>query len=107
MICIRHGGPGGGTSPRDRRFFDPDVYRIILFDQRGSGKSTPAAELKVGFNKATSILLQLIFICIHLVKKFSYPFNLFHIRYIMYCGVVGLLELIATGLALLVLFLFS
>lgn len=45
-VIFVHGGPGGGTSPRDRRFFDPDVYRIILFDQRGSGKSTPAAELK-------------------------------------------------------------
>ena len=40
-----HGGPGGGTSPEQRRFFDPEHYRIILFDQRGSGKSTPAAEL--------------------------------------------------------------
>ena len=44
---FRHGGPGGGTSPRDRRFFDPNVYRIILFDQRGAGKSTPAYELRV------------------------------------------------------------
>ena len=43
----RHGGPGGGTSGRDRTFFDPAVYRIILMDQRGSGNSTPAAELKV------------------------------------------------------------
>ncbi|XP_061185690.1 probable proline iminopeptidase [Saccostrea echinata] len=45
-VIFVHGGPGGGISPRDRRFFDPDVYRIILFDQRGSGKSTPSAELK-------------------------------------------------------------
>ncbi|XP_035825673.1 probable proline iminopeptidase isoform X2 [Aplysia californica] len=45
-VVFLHGGPGGGTSPRDRRFFDPKAYRIILFDQRGSGKSTPAAELK-------------------------------------------------------------
>ena len=42
-----HGGPGGGTSPRDRTFFDPAVYRIILMDQRGAGKSTPPAELRV------------------------------------------------------------
>ena len=36
-----HGGPGGGTSPRVRRFFDPSHYRIVLLDQRGSGKSVP------------------------------------------------------------------
>ena len=36
-----HGGPGGGTSPRCRRFFNPNHYRIVLLDQRGSGKSTP------------------------------------------------------------------
>jgi proline iminopeptidase len=36
-----HGGPGGGTSPRVRRFFDPSRYRIVLLDQRGSGKSVP------------------------------------------------------------------
>ena len=36
-------GPGGGTSPDDRRYFDPKVYRIILLDQRGAGKSTPSA----------------------------------------------------------------
>jgi pimeloyl-ACP methyl ester carboxylesterase len=40
-----HGGPGGGTSPNMRRFFDPRRYRAVLFDQRGCGKSTPAAEL--------------------------------------------------------------
>ncbi|MGW1738993.1 prolyl aminopeptidase [Nocardia sp. NPDC001965] len=36
-----HGGPGGGTSPRNRRYFDPDRYRIVLLDQRGCGRSTP------------------------------------------------------------------
>lgn len=36
-----HGGPGGGTSAEQRRFFDPERYRIILFDQRGCGKSRP------------------------------------------------------------------
>ena len=40
-----HGGPGGGTSPRQRRFFDPARYRIVLFDQRGCGKSRPHASL--------------------------------------------------------------
>ena len=41
-----HGGPGGGSSPEMRRFFDPSVYRIILIDQRGCGKSTPHSELR-------------------------------------------------------------
>jgi proline iminopeptidase len=41
-VLYLHGGPGGGTSPRARQFFDPQHYRIILFDQRGAGKSTPA-----------------------------------------------------------------
>jgi proline iminopeptidase len=44
-VLFLHGGPGSGTSPLQRRFFDPSCYRIILFDQRGSGKSTPYAEL--------------------------------------------------------------
>jgi len=41
-----HGGPGGGTIPEYRRFFDPNHYRIVLFDQRGCGKSRPHAELR-------------------------------------------------------------
>ncbi|MBK9324160.1 MAG: prolyl aminopeptidase [Bdellovibrionaceae bacterium] len=45
-IVFLHGGPGGGVSEDHRRFFDPNHYRIILFDQRGSGKSTPLAELR-------------------------------------------------------------
>jgi len=45
-VLFIHGGPGGGTSGRDRRHFNPAAYRIIVFDQRGAGKSTPAAELK-------------------------------------------------------------
>jgi proline iminopeptidase len=40
-----HGGPGGGCSPVHRRLFDPERYRIILFDQRGCGRSTPHASL--------------------------------------------------------------
>ncbi|CAM3998776.1 prolyl aminopeptidase [Kibdelosporangium persicum] len=38
---VLHGGPGAGTNPAQRRHFDPERYRIVLFDQRGSGKSTP------------------------------------------------------------------
>jgi proline iminopeptidase len=44
-VVFVHGGPGGGTDPKMRRFFDPKAYRIILFDQRGCGKSRPHAEL--------------------------------------------------------------
>jgi proline iminopeptidase len=45
-VVFIHGGPGAGTSPQQRRFFDPTHYRIILFDQRGCGRSTPYAELR-------------------------------------------------------------
>jgi proline iminopeptidase len=45
-VVFLHGGPGGGTTADYRRFFDPAAYRIILFDQRGSGKSTPYACLE-------------------------------------------------------------
>jgi len=38
-----HGGPGSGCTPGQRRFFDPDAYRVVLFDQRGSGRSRPLA----------------------------------------------------------------
>ncbi|MES2988727.1 MAG: prolyl aminopeptidase [Pseudomonadota bacterium] len=41
-----HGGPGGGISPTHRRLFDPALYDVLLFDQRGCGKSTPHAELE-------------------------------------------------------------
>lgn len=44
-VIAVHGGPGGGSSPEMRRFFDPSVYRIILFDQRGCGRSKPHSEL--------------------------------------------------------------
>ena len=40
-IVLFHGGPGAGASPVHRRFFDPDYFRIIIFDQRGAGRSTP------------------------------------------------------------------
>ncbi|MGD8175793.1 prolyl aminopeptidase [Marinimicrobium sp. ARAG 43.8] len=45
-VLFVHGGPGGGCGKYDRRYFDPELYRIILFDQRGSGRSTPHASLE-------------------------------------------------------------
>ena len=45
-VVFLHGGPGGGTVPQMRRFFDPARYRIVLFDQRGCGRSTPHASLE-------------------------------------------------------------
>ena len=44
-VVILHGGPGGGCSPAMRRYFDPDVFRVILFDQRGCGRSRPHASV--------------------------------------------------------------
>ena len=44
-VMVLHGGPGGGCSPLMRRFFNPKIYRIILFDQRGCGRSTPKASV--------------------------------------------------------------
>ena len=45
-IIFLHGGPGGGSEPIYRQYFNPDKWRIIIFDQRGCGKSLPHAELK-------------------------------------------------------------
>jgi proline iminopeptidase len=45
-IVFFHGGPGGGIDPVHRRYFDPRKWRIVLFDQRGCGRSTPHAELR-------------------------------------------------------------
>jgi len=44
-VLFLHGGPGAGCSPEHRRFFDPKYYRIVLFDQRGAGRSTPHGEV--------------------------------------------------------------
>ncbi|WP_269618502.1 prolyl aminopeptidase [Zhongshania sp. BJYM1] len=53
-VLFVHGGPGAGCSPRARCFFDPERYRIILFDQRGCGRSEPHACLE---NNSTSALI--------------------------------------------------
>jgi len=45
-VVFLHGGPGAGSTPKHRRFFDPDAYRIIVYDQRGAGRSTPLGELR-------------------------------------------------------------
>ncbi len=45
-VVFLHGGPGGGTEAKHRRYFDPDTYRIVLIDQRGCGRSTPFASLE-------------------------------------------------------------
>ncbi|MCV2867377.1 prolyl aminopeptidase [Defluviimonas sp. WL0002] len=45
-VLVLHGGPGGGSSPAMRRFFDPSVYRVVLFDQRGCGRSEPHASVE-------------------------------------------------------------
>ena len=45
-VIFLHGGPGGGISPMYRQYFDPQKWRIVIFDQRGCGRSTPYAELK-------------------------------------------------------------
>ena len=44
-VLVLHGGPGGGCSPAMRRYFDPGIYRVVLFDQRGCGRSRPHASV--------------------------------------------------------------
>jgi len=53
-VVFLHGGPGGGCSASSRRFFDPTRYRIVLFDQRGAGRSTPNGETR---NNTTAHLI--------------------------------------------------
>lgn len=45
-VILLHGGPGGGSIPQYRQYFDPKKWRLVMFDQRGCGKSTPHAELQ-------------------------------------------------------------
>ena len=54
-VVLLHGGPGSGTAPRHRQFFDPAYYRIVLFDQRGAGRSRPQAEWR---DNTTPLLVQ-------------------------------------------------
>ncbi|MBU3736276.1 MAG: alpha/beta fold hydrolase, partial [Methylobacterium sp.] len=45
-VIVLHGGPGGGCSPAMRRYFDPARFRVVLFDQRGCGRSRPHASVE-------------------------------------------------------------
>ncbi len=54
-VVVLHGGPGGGCEPVHRRYFDPEKYNIVLFDQRGSGQSKPHADLT---NNTTDALIE-------------------------------------------------
>ncbi|MCJ8339008.1 MAG: prolyl aminopeptidase [Pseudomonadales bacterium] len=59
-VVFLHGGPGGGCSTKDRRFFDPQQYRIILFDQRGCGRSLPFGSLENNNTQALVTDIELI-----------------------------------------------
>jgi proline iminopeptidase len=50
-----HGGPGGGISPKSRRYFDPERYHVVLFDQRGAGQSTPLGDTR---ENTTELLIE-------------------------------------------------
>ena len=54
-VIFLHGGPGGGLSPNFRRFFDPNYFKVLLFDQRGCGKSSPTASMD---NNTTQKLIE-------------------------------------------------
>src|ERR1700733_1624620 len=54
-VVFLHGGPGAGATPTHRRFFDPAAWRIIIFDQRGAGRSQPLGETR---NNTTALLIQ-------------------------------------------------
>lgn len=59
-VLFVHGGPGAGSDPKSRLFFNPEHYRIILFDQRGAGLSTPHAELEKNNTEALLADMELI-----------------------------------------------
>ncbi|MDG2474607.1 MAG: prolyl aminopeptidase [Paracoccaceae bacterium] len=68
-VLVLHGGPGGGCNPNMRRYFDPSFYRIILFDQRGCGKSKPHASVEK--NTTWNLILDIEVIRINLgIEKF-------------------------------------
>ena len=54
-VVYVHGGPGGGSSPEKRQWFDPDAYRIVLFDQRAAYRSAPVGDVR---NNTTQLLVE-------------------------------------------------
>lgn len=66
-VLVLHGGPGSGSSPLLRRFFDPELYHIIVFDQRGAGQSHPSASLEA--NTTAHLLADIEKIREHLTVK--------------------------------------
>ena len=66
-VLVLHGGPGAGCSPDSRRFFDPHVYRIVCFDQRGAGRSRPRGGLTA--NTTGHLLDDIELILAHLAIK--------------------------------------
>ena len=66
---VLHGGPGSGCGPGHRRYFDPEVYRIVLFDQRGAGRSTPRAsrpDIDLSTNTTPHLLTDIETLRVHL-----------------------------------------
>jgi proline iminopeptidase len=63
-VLALHGGPGGGIGSRDMRFFDPNFYRIIVYDQRGAGRSLPHAEIRE--NSTNDLILDIEKLRMHL-----------------------------------------
>ena len=57
-VLFLHGGPGAGSSPKHRRFFDPLAYRVVIFDQRGAGRSTPLRRVSSRFPGLESAVRQ-------------------------------------------------
>ncbi len=72
-VLVLHGGPGAGSSPSMRRFFDPSHYRIIIYDQRGAGKSLPLGELKD--NTTPHLVADIEILRVHLGIKQWYVFG--------------------------------
>ncbi len=83
-VVFVHGGPGGGCDDKYRRFFDPEAYRIVLFDQRGCGRSTPTSSLvRCAFNHC--VVCSIAALC---VQSLRCVFNRCVVRSITALGVV-------------------
>ena len=69
-ILVIHGGPGGGSQPRYRRYFNPEKFDIVQFDQRGCGYSRPFSELRENTTGGLDFSPLFVFILIQLVSGF-------------------------------------